>query len=274
MWAGWGRAMLRSMTAARRRRAGHWLLELLVVVFGVLIALYAQQWANDRQSRQAAAEAEVRIREEIYANLVNSVERIALHRCLQQRLGEIAERLNAGTNDWQAFAYDYTDNDLFLVRRIYRTPSRSWDDDAYRGALGNGALDSVSPERRALWSSIYSSFAKSNDLNRQEHERTTGLNSLWLNGAVLPGERRELLQLVARLDRDNGLITLIGRQVAEYLDSLGYRLTPKERAALEKELSNKTPDNSNDSLAMKRRIYGNCVDAGAFRLIDPALKIH
>lgn len=265
--------MLRFFTARRRRQAGEWLVELLIVVFGVLIALYAQQWASERQSRKAAVDAEARIREEIYANVVNSVERIVLHQCLRDRLGEIARRLNAGTNDWRQFAYDYTDNDLFLVHRIYRTPSRGWSDDAYRAALANGALDSVSPERRAMWSSIYGSFAKSQDLNLQEHERTTGLNSLWLNGAVLPGERRELLQMVARLDRDNGLITLIARQAVEYLNTLGYRLSDKERAALETELNYKATENSNTSLAMKRRIYGECVDPSAFKLLDPALKI-
>ena len=265
--------MLGRVTARRRRQAGEWLVELLIVVFGVLIALYAQQWASDRQSRKAAMDAEARIRDEIYGNVANSVERISLHQCLQQRLEQIAERLNAGTNDWKTFAYDYTDNDLFLVRRIYRTPSRSWSDDAYRGALTNGALDSVSPERRALWSSLYRAFAKSENFNVQENDRTSGLNSLWLNGTVLPGDRRELLQLVARLDRDNGLMTLIGRQTIEYVNTLGYRLSAEERAALEKDLNNTAPDNSNASLAMKRRVYGDCVDSSAFKLLDPALKV-
>ena len=265
--------MLRFFTRRRRRQAAEWLVELLIVVFGVLIALYAQQWASDRQSRKAASDAEARIRDEIYGNLINSVERIALHQCLQQRLGQVAERLNAGTNDWKAFAYDYTDNDLFLVRRVYRTPSRNWSDDAYRGALANGALDSVSLERRALWSSLYRAFAKSENFNVQENDRSSGLNSLWLNGSVLPGDRRELLQLVARLDRDNGLITLIGRQTIEYVNMLGYRLSAKERAVFEKGLNDPAPDNGNNSLAMKRRIYGDCVDARAFKLLDPALKV-
>lgn len=265
--------MLRFFTARRWRQAGEWLVELLIVVFGVLIALYAQQWASDRQSRRAASDAEARIRDEIYANVINSVERISLHQCLQQRLAQIAERLNAGTNDWKTFAYDYTDNDLFLVRRVYRTPSRNWSDDAYRGALANGALDSVSPERRALWSSLYRAFAKSEMFNVQENDRTSGLNSLWLDGAVLPGDRRELLQLVARLDRDNGLITLIARQNIESLKTLGYRMSDKERAALEKDLNNPAADNSNTSLTMRRRVYGDCVDASAFKLLDPGLKV-
>lgn len=252
---------------------GQWLVELMIVVFGVLIALYAQQWANERQSRAAAKDAEVRIREEIYGNVAMSVERIALHRCLRERLGQIAERLNAGSNDWKAFAYDYTDNDLFLVRRIYRTPSRSMSDDAYRGALASGALDSVPVDRRAMWSQLYGAFAKMQMVNTQEHERTSGLNSLWLNGDVLPGDRRHLLEVVARLDRDNGLITLISRQNVEALRELGYRLTDQEREAYREQLLNKALDSSNTSIAMRRRIYGDCVDSDAFNLIDPGLKI-
>ena len=39
--------MINLFSTERRRQAGHWLGELLVVVLGVLIALYAQQWASD-----------------------------------------------------------------------------------------------------------------------------------------------------------------------------------------------------------------------------------
>lgn len=265
--------MVFRFNARRRRQAGQWLVELMIVVFGVLIALYAQQWANERQSRAAAKDAEVRIREEVYGNITTSLERIALHGCLRDRLGQIAERLNTSTSDWQSFAYDYTDNDLFLVRRIYRTPSRSMSDDAYRGALASGALDSVPVERRAAWSSLYGAFAKMQYVNNQENERTSGLNSLWLNGEVLPGDRRELLQLVARLDRDNGLITLISRQNLNSLKTLGYRLTAAEWEGYQKALNSKAVDSSNRSLAMKRRVYGDCVDAEALKLIDPELKV-
>lgn len=265
--------MLHLLTARRRRQAGEWLVELLIVVFGVLIALYAQQWASDRQSRKAAVEAEARIREEIYGNAMNDAERIALHQCIQRRLGQIAERIGAGANDWKSFAYDYSDNGLFLVRRIYRTPSRSWIDDSYRGALGGGALDSVSAERKALWSQLYRAFAKAQDINDHENALSAELNSLWIDGNLRPEDRRAMVRVVAQLDRANGLITLINRQNLAVLSELNYRLTDTERDGLQKLLNSKTPDNSNNSLAMKRRIYGDCVDAEAFKLLDPALKI-
>lgn len=248
-------------------------MELLVVVFGVLIALYAQSWASERQSRKSAVEAEARIREEVYGNAMNDVERLALHGCIQQRLVQIAERIGAGADDWKRFAYDYSDNGLFLVRRIYRTPSRSWIDDAYRGALGSGALDSVPADRKAIWSQLYRSFAKAQDLNSYENALSAELNSLWIDGALRPEDRRAMVRVVAQLDRANGLITLINRQNLATLGELNYRLTDEEREGLHTQLNSKTPDNSNISMAMKRRIYGNCVDPSAFKLLDPALKI-
>ncbi len=265
--------MLRFFTARRRRQAGEWLMELLVVVFGVLIALYAQQWAGDRQSRKEATDAEARIRDEIYRNAYNTAERIALHGCLQNRLKQIADRVNDGAEDWKDFAYEYSDNDLFLVRRVYRTPSRSWIDDAYRGALSSGALDSVAPERRARWSALYRSFAKAQDLNTQESDLAPNLNSLWLDGAVRPEDRRELLQLVAHLDRDNGLITLISRQNFGAIKALGYRLTDEERGKMQKALYETVARaGSNQGIARMRMVYGDCVDPSAFKLFDPALK--
>ena len=269
----WGHVVIDLFASERGRRAGHWFGELLVVVVGVLIALYAQQWASDRQSRKAATDAEARIRDEIYGNAFSDAERVALHHCLQQRLKQIADRVNGGTSDWAGFAYDFTDNDMFLVRRIYRTPSRSWIDDAYRGALTSGALDSVAPERRASWSALYRQYLKSQQVNIEENGLAPNLNSLSIDGVVRPEDRRQLLQLVAGLDRYNGLITLIARQNFDTIRELGYRLSDKERGAMQRLLFDPgAQSNSNQSVARMRRIYGDCVDPSAFKLFDPALK--
>lgn len=265
--------MIKAFSADGRARAGRWLGELLVVVFGVLIALYAQQWASDRQSRQAASDAERRIRAEIFENAFFAAERIALHQCLQQRLAQIAERLNEGASDWKSFAYGYTDDDLFRVRRVYRMPSRDWIDDAYRGALSSGALDSVAPERRAQWSALYRSFTNSEQINLQENERSPEIDSLWLDGEVIGNDRRRLLQTVAKLDRDNGLITLIARQSFEQMKELGYRTTADEQRELQDTLTGpEALAGAGRGLAIKRKIYGRCVDANAFKLFDPAIK--
>lgn len=265
--------MIKLFSVEGRASAARWLGELLVVVFGVLIALYAQQWASDRQSRQAASDAERRIRAEIFENAFFSAERIALHQCLQQRLEQIVERLNKGGRDWKSFAYDYTDNDLFRVARVYRMPSRDWIDDSYRGALSSGALDSVAPERRAQWSALYRSFANSEEINLQENERSPEIDSLWLDGEVTVNDRRRLLQTVAKLDRDNGLITLIARQSFEQIKELGYRTTGDERREVQNTLTGpEALAGAGRGIAIKRKIYGPCVNANAFKLIDPTLK--
>lgn len=268
-----GRGVIGLFSAHRARQAGQWLGELLIVVFGVLIALYAQQWASDRQSHRAATEAEERIRAEIYANAYNDAERVGLHLCLQQRLRTIGERLTSGAGGWREFAYDYDDNGLFFVRRVYRTPSRSWIDDAYRGALTSGALDSVDPQRRALWSSLYRQNLKSQQLNSEENSLAPNLNSLSLDGVTQPEDRRSLLKQVAGLDRYNGLIAVISRQNLETIKELGYRLSAEERSELQRSLFDPSAQSSsNQNVTKMRRIYGDCVYPSAFKLLDQGLK--
>ncbi len=128
------------------------------------------------------------------------------------------------------------------------------------------------PERRALWSELYRAFSKSQLLNTEEHGLAPNSNSLSLDGVVQPQDRRQLLQLVARLDRYNGLITLISRQNFETMKKLGYRLNAKERGERQQALFD--PDarsSSNYGVPSMRRIYGDCVDPSAFKWLDPGL---
>ncbi len=82
-----------------RRAIAHWTMELVIVVAGVLIALSAQQWAQERSSRTRSTAADARIRHELQNDVFLGVERIALHACLKQRLVTLAEGLRARRGD-------------------------------------------------------------------------------------------------------------------------------------------------------------------------------
>ena len=96
---------------------------------------------------------------------------------------------------------------------------------------------------------------------------------MWLSGEVTTNDRRRLLQTIAKLDRDNGLITLIAGQSFEQMKELGYNATVEERRDLQNTLTGpEALAGSGRGLAIKRKIYGRCVNANAFKLIDPAIK--
>ena len=54
-------ALLRRLTTDQRRTVAHWGMELVVVVAGVLIALWLQAWAEHRREVRDMAAAEAAI---------------------------------------------------------------------------------------------------------------------------------------------------------------------------------------------------------------------
>lgn len=256
--------MIRFFTAERRKGAGHWLAELGIVVAGVLIALYAQQWDSDRQAKKRGAESEVRIREEMFANSWLLMERLAIHNCQRDRLATIMTKIARGDDDWNDFAYLLDSGGLWTIRRIYRPVSRNYNKDAYEGAVASGSLDMMEPERRVALGGTYRQYAKAEAIQQEEYALAARLDSLTVGGPIPPSEKRQLFGTIALLDRYNGLSTLIAKQSLASLKDLGM-LPTSSQLRLWKESS--AEDDSQTGLinvARERAVYGDCVDPSGF----------
>lgn len=242
---------------------GHWAMELIVVFAGVVIALTAQSWAEDRSSKLRAEAAEVRIGDELGFNIRNSLERIALDKCLKQRLATLAEGLSEGRTDWDKMRIDERDGrSLFVFDRVYRMPSRVWISSEYRGNLANGALGTLSPERTAALAGAYAQVDYQREINAEEEQLATRLAILQFGLPVSPPERAELLSALTRLDYLNGLMVLVSTQSAEHFREL-HSLKPEDIKRGRK--------NWPAEVADMRAKYGNCVDPHAIGIIDKRL---
>ena len=248
-----------------RRTIGHWAMELAIVVAGVLIALAAQQWAEDRSSKSQASAADSRIREELGGNLLNGVERIALHNCLKQRLATLAQGLASGRTDWSTLASLSIDTDGTAFQRLYRMPLRNWIASEFHGSSANGALDSVSAERASGLAAIYNQVEHQANLNAQESSLATSLAVLQFQRALTDAQRGHLLEELTRLDHINGLVVLVSRQMIDQYFQLYPKLTADEVTEARKS------DFWRAKVADMRSIYGPCVDAKAIGLIDKRL---
>ena len=246
-----------------RRVIGHWVMELLVVFTGVLIALGAQGWANERSSRARAKAAEVRIRNELELGVQLGIERIALRQCLKQRLANIAEGLSSGRTDWSSMRIaDQHQPNLFAFGPLYRMPSRNWVSSEYRSSAANGALDTLSPERNADLANIYEAIESQGEFNAEEQQLATRLAAIQFGTPLSALERNDLLATVTRLDYLNGLMVLVAKQSAEAYQGL-YTFTPEELDEMRNGWSAHVPD--------VEAVYGNCVDAQAIGEIDRRL---
>ena len=74
-----------------RRTLGTIALEMFIVVAGVFIALWVQQWGNDRIALRQAKEAADRMDEELLRNTASAYDRLAIAHCIDARLKDIIE---------------------------------------------------------------------------------------------------------------------------------------------------------------------------------------
>jgi len=256
--------MIRFFTPERRKTAGHWLAELVIVVAGVLIALYAQQWDSDRKSKKRGAEAEERIRVEIASNARVQLERLAIHACLRDRLKTIADKIRHGDNNWDALVFQPDGTSLWTFPRIYRAPSRNYGSDAFQGAVSSGAIEVMEPGRQVGLGGMYRQYAKAAEINREEYAFAAQLDALTLGEPLDPAEKQRILATVALLDRYNGLSALIARQSLTNMKSLGFWPTPKELLSWMKYVNGNDTRRGGTTIARERETYGNCVDPSGF----------
>ena len=79
--------------------------EVGVIVLGVLIALVAQQVAEDWQWRQNVARTKSDLNAQISTAVANSAERAAVDPCLSQRLSQLAIKVAASRGEWTGDPY-------------------------------------------------------------------------------------------------------------------------------------------------------------------------
>lgn len=256
--------MIRFFTPERGKSAGHWLAELGIVVAGVLIALYAQQWASDWQAKKRGAEAEERIRNEIFQNSKVQMERIAIHACQRDRLATIATKIARGDDDWADFAYSLDSTGLWKARRIYRPVSRTYAKDAFEGAIASGSLDVMEPERQVTLGRLYSQYAKADAIQQEEYALAARLDSLTVGGPIEPAEQRQLLGTIALLDRYNGFSTLMAMQSISRLRDVGMYPTDTQLREWRKSVAEEDVQLGLINVARERASYGDCVDPSGF----------
>lgn len=244
---------------------GHWAAELTVVAFGVLIALAAQGWANDRQKGRDGAEAEARTKEEILTNIWQLTERRALRNCLKDRLNNLEHALSNGSSAWQAFVYPSPFDERGAFARLYRVPSRIWVQDAYLSAVENGNLDTLDLERQGRYAALYRQLSGLETMNEQENALASRLSPIRLKSGNSQAVRDDMLVALAELDRLNALTVLVAEQIMENSSDMKIAFDPEDIKLAKKN------NEFNQALDRWHSTYGACVDDQAFLLIDPLL---
>lgn len=228
-----------------RRVAG----EVGIIVAGVLIALGLEQYVQEQQWRQQVEQAEEAFHGELAQGARDAYERLAIQPCLQSRIGELAEQLNREGPRWSAMpmklSSKYYRNVLPVV---YRPPYTAVFMDAWRNALADQTLNHLSVERSAQLSGLYKAREEFGRLQNQELEAAGRLTPLAYDRPLDADGRREMLGVLAEIDRANTLLIRNSEDTLAALKQFGVKFGKAEVAAMRQEV-----------LKVQRDYRGSCV---------------
>ena len=230
---------LRPLRPREQRNLRHWAMELVVVVVGVLLALWVAEWAEDRRELREVAIAEQAVRDEIIYNLAGVEAWDSFEVCN----AEGAERLIALARDtgtaWPGLDADSreAEDDTPIYRRnpfnftLYKMRSGAWE-----SAEANGHKALFDPEARALYDQFHFVARELNKRDELMSAALRGLRPYQYPSALDAAARRELTGHLLEIETNN---TRIG-DLAEYARELRSEETwsAQEREAFALEVAN------------------------------------
>ena len=192
----------------RRTSVLHWGMELIVVVVGVLLALWAQQWAEGRAERERMNLALDAVHTEARDNMALLMFKQSLDRCLIERETLIRDGLLAPRDDWpgiteNAIVYEVVgplkQNPVHGVMARQGDPLKT---AAFRSALTTGALTPLERERLDDLNALYAMF---DQINAEEDKGDRSIRTLAALAhpiRLTPEIRAEMLGALYSADRN------------------------------------------------------------------------
>jgi hypothetical protein len=224
-------ALLRKLSSDERRNIGHWAMELVVVVAGVLIALWLQQWVEQRRAIRGMAAAENAIHDEVRAALITLVWREAINRCHLDRAQLLKSMLLKGGNHWPGITENaLLRNDISqvtgvqsVVPGVYQRPNDVLSAAAWNSALTTGALAPMDRKRFDQLVDLYGQieFLKRN-ADREDRAAAT-LSALSLPQELTPETRTRMFQALYEIDTSRFMFIFNGATTfASAMKKLGW----------------------------------------------------
>lgn len=224
-------ALLRKLTGDERRTIAHWAMEFVVVVAGVLIALWLQQWAEHRRAVQGMIAAENAIHDEVRAALTTLIWREAISRCHIERAQLLKSMLLDGSSRWPGI----TENALIpddlgkavgvqtVMPGVYQRPNDILSTAAWNSALTTGALAPMDRKRFDKLVALYGQIEFLRGNQEREDRAAATLSALSVPQELTPDTRTRMLQALYELDTSRFMFNFRGADVfAAAMKDLGW----------------------------------------------------
>ena len=188
--------------------------ELAIVTLGVLIALGAQQWVEERSWRAKVIQSKEAIRDELAKHYSWSVEWRVVAPCLLAQIDTLQQRIER-SGDRLDPAPVFTDE--AISKFVLRTPSKDYADGAWQAAISDGVAPRFDPKLRSELNDHYTQAATVQDESVKNTEEFTSLQSLKRAIPLDPMVRYTILE---RLDVLRGRVDFMDLQSGQLIDHI------------------------------------------------------
>jgi hypothetical protein len=234
--------------------------EVGIIVVGVLIALAAQQAVETWRWQQDVERTREDLDDEILYNIAHGAERIAVDRCLRERLRYVGEAVAGSNGRWTPLPPVGSSLLKPILPLVYRAPNRVFTTDVWEQAKANGVVSHMAPLDVQTYSSVYGQIADLREHNAEEQRLMPALSFLGFAGRLDPSSRERGLTILASLDMHNGWMSVVAQQIADVA------------ARSKRRMSDAAIKDARDTFALQRKLRGACVDdAAGWKMLAPLM---
>ena len=191
--------------------------ELAIVTIGVLIALGAQQWAEERSWARRVLVSKTALSKELAQHYHWSVEWRTVTPCLMAQVDRLQERVLASEATLRP-APTFTDSNFSYVIRL---PSKEYTRSVYDAAVADGVAQRFDPDFRDELNLHYAQADFLEAMTRQNGGDYQELFGLSRPVPLDPGVRFELLRTLDRVRGRIEFMDLLSGQLIDHIMKVG-----------------------------------------------------
>lgn len=199
--------------------------ELAIVTLGVLIALAAQQWAEDRNWQGKARASKEALRDEVALHYDFAVEYRVVYPCLRAQLDALRDRvLASGPTLTRARLYEEIGGQY-----VIRMPAKFYPDDVWEEALADGTVQHFEPAFRRRLAENYASLEAIHRIDAANSVSEKALIVLARPIPLDPSTRYSLVREIELLGGQLSYLDLLNGQILDSAEHLNM-VPPAEEA--------------------------------------------
>lgn len=215
--------LLKKLRPTHGWNAAAW--ELAIVTLGVLLALAAQQWVENRTVRGRVEASKAALRDELAEHYSYAVEFRTVYPCLKAQLGRLRDRvLSSGSVMAAVPIYREAHNEY-----VVRIPSKEFPTAAWDAAVNDGIIQSFEPAFRRQLAGHYTQLETIRDATWANNESEQGLSALAHSLPLDPMVRYSIIKDIEQLSGRLENMDILHGQIIDYIQIVGM-LPPAEDA--------------------------------------------